>query len=273
MSASAPAVNLEFDLPAAPASLMQLSALLRDPDADMFAIAAVIENDLSYAAAVMRAVNSPLYGLAGRVHSVQQAVTYLGVRELSAIAYEAGLRASFPQVPELAAVWDRARVRGLLMGRLAQMLALEAWGAHSAGLFEEVGKAVLYRHAPGVYARLLRESDDDVELVESERRLFEAGHDEIGARLCEAWGLSQAAVTSVRHHVNVNVQHHLPRVSHRYLCVLSALADTLVRQPDQVEALAEHLAPQAMMDITSLLRALGRVKDKLAEVVEIDAGT
>ena len=56
---------------------------------------------MSFAAAVMTAVNAPLYGLQGRVHSVQEAVTYLGVREISALAYETGLRAAFPQVPAL----------------------------------------------------------------------------------------------------------------------------------------------------------------------------
>jgi alkyl hydroperoxide reductase subunit AhpF len=55
---------------------------------------------MSFAAAVMKAVNSPLYGLKGRVQSVQQAVTYLGVREISAIAYETGLQAAFPQVQD-----------------------------------------------------------------------------------------------------------------------------------------------------------------------------
>ena len=34
-------------------------------------------------AAVMKAVNSSLYGLAGRVQSVQQAITYLGTREVA----------------------------------------------------------------------------------------------------------------------------------------------------------------------------------------------
>ena len=42
--------------------------------------------------AVMNTVSSPLYGLKGRVQSVQQAVTYLGVREISAIAYENGFK-------------------------------------------------------------------------------------------------------------------------------------------------------------------------------------
>ena len=125
-------VNLDFDLPAQPQSLIKLAALLREDDINLNAVGALIEGDMSFAAAVMKAVNSPLYGLKGRVQSVQQAVTYLGVREISAIAYEAGLQAAFPQVPQLIAIWERASIRGLLMGRLAQALSMEAWSAHTA---------------------------------------------------------------------------------------------------------------------------------------------
>src|SRR3954462_10303611 len=165
-------VNVEFDLPSHPQSLVKLSALLQSEDVNLNDVGALIDADMSFAAAVMKAVNSPVYGLKGRVQSVQQAVTYLGVREISAIAYESGLQAAFPAVPALVAVWERASLRGLLMGRLAQALSMEAWGAHTAGLFEECGKAVLYRHDPARYAPMLSAATDDAALVELERDAF-----------------------------------------------------------------------------------------------------
>jgi HD-like signal output (HDOD) protein len=267
MKGSSMTVHIEFDLPALPQTLVKLAALLRQEDASLNEISTLIESDMSFAAAVMKAVNAPVYGLQGRVQSVQEAVTYLGVREIAALAYESGLRAAFPQVPALHAVWERARIRGLLMGRLAQVLSMDAWGPHTAGLFEECGKAVLYRHAPAVYAPLLEKAADDPALVELERQTFGIGHDEVGARLCEAWGLSPAAVASVRHHIDIQMTLHLPRVAHRYICVLSALADTITREPARLEEVAMKLAPQAMLDQSSLLRGLHRVKDKLDEAL------
>jgi len=260
-------VNLEFDLPAQPQSLARLAALLRDDDVNLNDIGTLIEGDMSFAAAVMKAVNSPLYGLKGRVQSVQQAVTYLGAREISAIAYETGLRAAFPQVPQLLAVWERASVRGLLMGRLAQALSMEAWSAHTAGLFEECGKAVLYRHAPAQYAPMLAAAGDDVALAALERAAFGCSHDDVGANLCEAWGLAPAAVASVRHHIGIHTTGRLPRVSHRYICVLSALAHTIINEPGRLDDVAMKLAPQAMLDQGSLLRGLHRVKDKIDEAL------
>jgi HD-like signal output (HDOD) protein len=267
MTAAPHPVSLEFDLPALPQTLVRLAGLLRQDDTSLNEVSALIESDMSFAAAVMKAVNAPLYGLQGRVRSVQEAVTYLGVREISALAYESGLRAAFPQVPALHALWERARVRGLLMGRLAHALSMEAWGAHTAGLFEECGKAVLWRHAPEVYAPMLAAASDDATLVELERQVFGIGHDELGGRLCEAWGLAPAAIASVRHHVDIHTSLRLPRVSHRYICVLSVLADTITREPARLDEVVMKIAPQAMLDQGSLLRGLQRIKDKIDEAL------
>ena len=148
--------TLEIDIPAKPDALVKLSLLLAEDEVNQRAIASLVETDMALAAAVMKAVNSSLYGLDGRVSSVQQAITYLGTREVAGITFEMGLRAAFPPTPELEPIWQRAAQRGLLMGRLAQALGQDAWAAHSAGLFEECGKAVLFRHAPDHYRAMLR---------------------------------------------------------------------------------------------------------------------
>src|SRR5688572_3445296 len=195
--------QLDIDIPSQPQALVKLSLLLADAEINLPAVASLIESDMALAAAVMKAVNSSLYGLKGRVQSVQQAITYLGMREVAAITFEMGLRAAFPPTPELEPLWLRAGRRGLVMGRMGQQLGVDGWAAHSAGLFEECGKAVLYRHAPQHYPSMLRAAPTDLELVQLERTGFGVSHDALGAALCESWGLGQAAVSSVRHHVAV----------------------------------------------------------------------
>ncbi len=223
---------------------------------------------MSFAAAVMKAVNSPLYGLKGRVQSVQQAVTYLGVREISAIAYETGLQAAFPQVPQLVAVWERASMRGLLMGRLAQALSMEAWSAHTAGLFEECGKAVLYRHAPRRYAPMLAAARDDVHLVELERAAFGCGHDDVGANLCEAWGLTPGGRGQrAPPHQHPHDDAAAARLAPLHLRAVRPRPHASSTSRTQLDDVAMKLAPQAMLDQSSLLRGLHRVKDKIDEAL------
>ena len=264
MTLSAPTADLQIELPTPPHTLAALSRLLADEDVNMLEMSRLIEHDMSLAAAMMKAVNSPLYGLRGRAQNVQQAITYLGTREVAAMCYEIGLRAAFPQAAVLQPIWERAAVRGLLMGRLAKELYMDAWCAHTAGLFEECGKAALFRYAPEAYGQMLKSAKDDSELVALSQAQFGIGHDELGARLCESWGLDPGAVACVRYHVQMLATHHLPTQSpRRGICVLSALAHTLMTQPDRLDDVALAYAPQAMLDQTLLLKGARRVKDKI----------
>ena len=73
--------SLDIDIPAQPQALVKLSLLLAEEDINLQAASTLVASDMALAASVMKAVNSSLYGLKGRVQSVQQALTYLGMRE------------------------------------------------------------------------------------------------------------------------------------------------------------------------------------------------
>ena len=260
--------TLDIDIPSQPEPLLKLSLLMAEPEPNLAALAALIESDMALAAAVMKAVNSSLYGLSGRVQSVQQSVTYLGMREVAGIALEFGLRAMFPPAPELTALWLRAAQRGLIMGRLAKALQMDAWAAHSAGLFEECGKAVLLKHAPEHYPSMLRAAVNDPALCEIESAAFGVSHDALGAALCESWGLDLAAVASVRHHVTIHATRVLPpQMSRRSVGALSAVAQALLEAPATLDEVVAEIAPQADLDETLVLRAARALADEMAEAL------
>ncbi len=255
---------LDIDIPSQPEALVKLSLLLAEEEVDFKALAVLIESDMALAAAVLKAVNSSLYGLSGRVQSVQQAITYLGTREVAAVTFEMGLRAIFPHAPELAALWDRAARRGVLMGRMGAALGVDPWAAHSAGLFEECGKAVLFRYASERYRKMLEAADDEVALLLLEHEAFGVSNDALGAALCESWGLAAAAVASVRHHVEVQATRELPaHVQRRAICALSAMAHALMTAPETLDDVAHAVAPQAQLDETLVLRGTRKVAGQL----------
>jgi HD-like signal output (HDOD) protein len=255
---------LNIDIPTQPEVLVRLSLLLADDEVNLHSLGALVSSDMALAAAVLKAVNSSLYGLSGRVQSVQQAITYLGTREVASVTFEMGLRAVFPHASALEPIWQRAAVRGLLMGRIGQALDVDPWAAHSAGLFEECGKAVLYRHASERYLRLLEAAADDGELLTLEHAEFGVSHDALGAALCETWGLAAAAVDSVRHHVMSNSTRELPmQLPRRAICALSVLAHALMTDPTTLDEVAQQVAPQAGLDPTLVLRGARRVQEQI----------
>jgi len=259
---------LDIDIPAQPDGLVKLSLLLAEDEVDLQAVSLLISSDMALAAAVLKAVNSARYGLRGRVQSVQQAITYLGTREVAAVTFEVGLRAVFPAAPELEPLWERASARGLLMGRIGQALGVDPWASHSAGLFEECGKAVMFRHASDRYRPMLKQAENDEELLMLEHAEFGVSHDTLGAALCESWGVAAPAVDSVRYHVVVNSTLELPmQVPRRAICAISALAHALMTNPGTVEDVAQKVAPQADLDATLTQRATRRVQQQIEAAV------
>ena len=260
--------SLNIDIPAQPEALAKLSALLLDETVNLQALSALISADMALAAAVLKAVNSSLYGLRGRVQTVQQACQHLGTREIASVTFAIGLKAVFPAAPELNPLWERASVRGLLMGRIGQALSVDPWAAHSAGLFEECGKAVLFRHSSDRYRALLAQAADDEELLMLEHSEFGLSHDALGAALCESWGLAASAVASVRFHVIVNTTRELPmQLPRRAICALSALAHALMTDPDSLDAVAQAVAPQAGLDPMLVLRGARKVQAQIEAAV------
>lgn len=270
MSVNAELRTLEIDIPAQPEALVKLSLLLAEEEVNLSAAASLIEADMALAAAVLKAVNSSLYGLRGRVQSVQQAITYLGMREIAAITFEIGLRAAFPPAAELEPMWARAARRGLVMGRIAHKLSLDAWAAHSAGLFEECGKAVLFRHAADHYRAMLRAARSDTELLTLEHAGFGVSHDALGAALCESWGLGQAAVACVRHHVLLQFGLEFPPQmppNRRAIGAVSVIAHALINEPETVDEVTATIAPLAELDVTLALRSVRQVQEQLADAL------
>ncbi len=256
--------RLDIAIPAQPDALVKLALLMADDEINLAAAAELIEGDMALASAVMKAVNSSLYGLKGRVQTVHQALTYLGMREVAAITFEMGLRAAFPPAVELEPLWRRAGQRGLVMGRLAQRLGLDAWAAHSAGLFEECGKAVLFRHAPDHYRAMLRAAAHDGDLVTLEHAGFGVSHDALGAALCESWGLAPAAVASVRQHVLAQLGGPLPEdQSRRPISALSVVAHGLMCHSQQLDDETARVAEEAHLDAAALLRVARQVHEQL----------
>ena len=142
MSISPQLRNLNIDLPACPSTLVKLSLLMADENCSTDQLAALIETDMALSSAVVRTVNSALFGLLKRVETVHEGIRYLGMAQVAGLTYEIGLRGAFPPSPLLQNIWDRAGIRGLAMGRIARQLDVDPWQAHTAGLFAESGRAV-----------------------------------------------------------------------------------------------------------------------------------
>lgn len=270
--------SLDIDLPACPQILVRLSMLMADEDANMQSIATLIEGDMALASAVVRSVNSALFGLLRRVESVPEAVRFLGVREVSALTFEIGLRGAFPPSPMLTALWNSAGKRGLVMGRAANVLDVDPWLAHTAGLFAESGQAALLAHDSSGYLKLVKACPDALAWLDAEQALYGVNHAALGAALCQTWGLAVEVAASVRlrplalrslmggteAELAEQWQHETFMV--KRLLALAAAADCALAGADETELAraCAQIAPLASLDAALLHEAVKSSAAKLS---------
>lgn len=239
MPLPAPLRTLQVDLPACPRALLELLALMRDDDSTLPSISALIESDMALAAAVVRTVNSAMYGLLRRVETVGEALRYLGTREVVAISYASALRAAFPPSPRMNALWHEAGQTGLLMGRSAAALGVDPLQAHTAGLFARSGQAVMLAHLGRPYEALLDAlGQDPAALDAAETSAWGIGHAAYGSVLCASWGLAAPVVTFVRERIRPPAQRPPLEPMLRRLLALGAAAETLLHEQRGLGALA-----------------------------------
>lgn len=231
MSISPQLRNLNIDLPACPSTLVKLSLLMADENSSTDQLAALIETDMALSSAVVRTVNSALFGLLKRVETVHEGIRYLGMAQVAGLTYEIGLRGAFPPSPLLQSIWDRAGVRGLAMGRIARQLDVDPWQAHTAGLFAESGRAVLYAYDRQRYATLEVDPADESMLCAAEIEAFGVSHSALGGALCQSWGLSREVTDSVRARPNTPSQWAQERPAVQKLLTIGAAVDALLLNP------------------------------------------
>lgn len=179
----------------------------KDPDASAHDLAVLIGMDEGLSSRLLRLVNSPFYGLAGKVSSVQAAVTLLGLRTVRSLALSVSVFQSFKWAdPEesnrFLRFWQHSLATATAAGRIA---ALKAWKspeeAFTAGLMHDLGKLIMLQKDPEPFEAACEEARRrgvDLPAVEEER--FGIDHPRLGHMVAEKWKFPEGLRDAIRLH-------------------------------------------------------------------------
>lgn len=188
--------NLER-LPTLPGIAMRILETVARPDADMAEIAGIIATDPPLSAEVLKIVNSPIYGLATKVTSVQRAVTVLGMTAVKNLALSFSIiranRKAKGDPFDYTLFWKNSLIAAvacrLLASRIAPQLAEDAF---FLGLLHNIGILCLVRCMPDQYRLVLKEMErSGCDSHEAETQVLGFTHMEVGQHLVRSWGLSE----------------------------------------------------------------------------------
>jgi len=225
-----------------------LIVLSNDPTSSANDFHKVIGTDPALSARVLRVVNSSLYGLPGRVGSINRAVVMLGISAVRNITLGCSFAKVFQGKPLHPAfcptkLWEHSQRVALASQVLArQMKSPLTDESFLAGLIHDIGMLVIAQNDPRGMCEVLDRTLDvnqkpisDMLAIESE--MFGTDHTIVGRTLCEQWKFPANLAASAG-------GHHHPEL----LPPESRLLATIVYVAERV---AEKAVPKFGADILS----------------------
>lgn len=198
-------------LPAIPKVAHELLQLSVNPYANASDLGAIVEQDPSLSAQLLRYANSPLYGYRGQVESIRDVIArVLGYDLVMDIALGISVGRSF-HIPAqgplgLDAYWLHAVYCASLTQRLAARMPSSQRPrpglAYLAGLLHNFGVLLLGHLFPEDF-RLLNEGlaqEPGRALTVLEDELLGVSHVELGAWLMQSWNMPDELTSAIRHH-------------------------------------------------------------------------
>jgi len=219
-------------LPALASTNNALCELLSGDEGSMQHVAEVIRRDPSLTSRLLKLVNSVCYGLSRRITSIEQAVLYLGMREVRHVATITPLIDQFQVLTaNTKFTWKQFWQHCIGTAMLTQEL-LDRCGAppddspYIAGLLHDIGKIVMAAVFPMQF-RVVRHriNTGEMDLLAVEMAVLGMDHAELGALYLEHHLLDPALVAAARFH-------HRPAVAREPAAAAVQIADLVLRHAE-----------------------------------------
>lgn len=253
---------------------LRVMELAQDPDADLFELSQLVEQDAAIASRVLQVSNSALYRRVVEVQTVRGAITQLGLFAIAKIAVSVASRAMFDAGSRLdyelfASQWNRLSHHSLTTAFAASELATRFPRARPeqaffGGIFHDIGKTLALRSLAALVRdnQVPRPSDDCVDLI------LERQHVAIGTAANEVGSLPRYLSTICRFHHADSLPAYADLVELHLVRVVSTLNALRVNPRVHQSQIRELLlsAGSLPLDEQQVRQSFGEVTDAAAQV-------
>jgi putative nucleotidyltransferase with HDIG domain len=194
-------------------------------------IAEIIRRDPSLATRLLHVVHAVHHGSAKPPTNIDEAVFYIGVRQIRQLAMLTQIIEDFQKLPQKQAYpwrefWRHSIATALMTREIINLRqSREDEIDYIAGLLHDVGKIVMASSFPDHFSEIYQHrAEEGAELMSLERAVLGVDHAELGAMYLRKQRLPEVYVEIVQHH-------HAPQLARYQTHVAAAvsLSDLLIR--------------------------------------------
>ena len=197
-----------INIPPRPTVLLELMEERGKDEPDLQKVARLIASDVALSAAMLKTVNSPFFGLRKKMDSVVQAVTMMGLKNVTNIVTGLMLRIAIGgKNVTLDRFWDSADQVATLCAFLAKRLpGISSDEAHTYGLFQDCGIAILMQKFPDYKDTLFAaNANDDTLFTDVEDQRHSTNHATIGYLMAKGWNLPGNICEGIMRHHDITI--------------------------------------------------------------------
>jgi putative nucleotidyltransferase with HDIG domain len=194
-------------------------------------ISEVIRRDPSLTSRLLRLVNSVYYGLSSPVNNIEEAVFYLGVRQIRQLTMVTPIIEDFQRLTHQCdfpwrEFWQHCIGTAIITREISgSVQAPNDESDYVAGLVHDVGKIVMAWSFPDHFTEIHRQASPGLQdLVAVEIDVLGLDHGEVGALYLEHHRLPEVMIQSARFH-----HHPENALEHRALVASVQISDLLLR--------------------------------------------
>jgi HD-like signal output (HDOD) protein len=246
--------NIDVVLPPQPSILVDIQQEMNKPHPDLHKIAEHIANDIVLAAAILKTVNSPFYGLRNKVTSTVDAVKMFGFMRTSQLVAAISVRQSVPLPAELNYFWDDMMHVAIMEASIASHLLLNTDMAYLMGLFHDCAIPLMAVKFPDYLKVRKAFNGENMSVIDFEDDQYAMNHAQLGSLFARSWYLPDPLIQAIRFH------HH---DSSLFSTGISHDALTLI----SIHLIVDNIHDTLIGNVTS---QYSQIKPKIMEFMNLD---
>jgi len=213
-----------------PQILSEVLELLKDLNTSPQTLAKAITKDQSIVVKILTIANSPFYGLAKRVSSIEYAIMILGFNEIrnivTALSLMESMKNKSDEYMNQKDFWTHAYITATIAKKIADDMGIkQSNDAFIGGLLHDLGISVIHRYLHSDFVSITEAVAKGATYSEAENNLLGMDHQNIGYILLKSWNIPE-------HFCEIVKYHHTPQFAYNSKVLTSVvhLADYMTQK-------------------------------------------